>query len=468
MSKLSTLVKNTIIIALGKLSTQFIGFLLLPLYTAYLTKDEFGTVDLITVITWLLAPMVIMSLEMAVFRFLIDSRGDSEQTTSTITNSLQMIIYSILTCTVLYSSVAAFIDIPYKWIIPCFMVSFIASSYCLQITRGMGRNIAYSIGSAVAGVTTIILSIVLTVNFQLGAQGILIATAVGNAACAIFLAYLLKIPSYFNRKLASWQAKKNLLAYSLPLIPNGIFWWLANIADRIIITAILGVATNGIYAVAYKFPQIFTACYNFFSLSWAESASVHINSKDRNQFFSQVIDTALRFLGSFSAILIVGTSIVFGILVNVSYQEARLYIPPLMIGAFFVAIADMYHAIYIARKATKQVLKTSLLAAIASITVSTILIPWIGLFAPAVALVVSYSAVIFIRHRDTKKSVIIHYRPSTIASIILLHTIAIGLYYVQSHLAMIANLLLVSVGAIYINKSMLYAAYKKLITAKDK
>lgn len=41
MSKTTALVKNTIIIALGKISTQFLNFLLLPLYTAYLAAAEF-------------------------------------------------------------------------------------------------------------------------------------------------------------------------------------------------------------------------------------------------------------------------------------------------------------------------------------------------------------------------------------------------------------------------------------------
>ena len=35
--KINDLVKNTGIIAIGKMSTQIVSFLLLPVYTAYLT-----------------------------------------------------------------------------------------------------------------------------------------------------------------------------------------------------------------------------------------------------------------------------------------------------------------------------------------------------------------------------------------------------------------------------------------------
>ena len=50
MEEKKSLVKNTIIIAIGKLSTQVISFLLLPLYTAKLSTEEYGTYDYITTI----------------------------------------------------------------------------------------------------------------------------------------------------------------------------------------------------------------------------------------------------------------------------------------------------------------------------------------------------------------------------------------------------------------------------------
>ena len=48
MSKNKELVKNTTIVAVGRLSTQFLSFLLLPLFTKYLTSEDYGIVDLIT------------------------------------------------------------------------------------------------------------------------------------------------------------------------------------------------------------------------------------------------------------------------------------------------------------------------------------------------------------------------------------------------------------------------------------
>ena len=79
MNKNKELVKNTAIISIGKICTQFLSFLLLPLYTSLLTTKDYGTVDLITTYQQLLGYIVFFQIEQAVFRFLIDVRNDKDK-----------------------------------------------------------------------------------------------------------------------------------------------------------------------------------------------------------------------------------------------------------------------------------------------------------------------------------------------------------------------------------------------------
>ena len=72
----SNLFKNTGIIAIGQISTKIINFLLLPLYTSLLTKEEYGLIDLISTYATLLAVFVGLQLGTAIFRFLIPNRDD--------------------------------------------------------------------------------------------------------------------------------------------------------------------------------------------------------------------------------------------------------------------------------------------------------------------------------------------------------------------------------------------------------
>ena len=67
------LIKNTIIVAIGKFSTQIISFLLLPLYTSILTTSEYGIYDFLITVAVFLVPMITLLLEESMFRFLMDA-----------------------------------------------------------------------------------------------------------------------------------------------------------------------------------------------------------------------------------------------------------------------------------------------------------------------------------------------------------------------------------------------------------
>ena len=54
MNREKLLIKNTAIVSLGKICTQLITFFLLPLYTAVLSTEEYGVVDLLNTLTSLL------------------------------------------------------------------------------------------------------------------------------------------------------------------------------------------------------------------------------------------------------------------------------------------------------------------------------------------------------------------------------------------------------------------------------
>jgi len=57
MSREKALVKNTLLYFVANFASKFLGFLLLPFYTHYLTKQDYGYYDLITTTVWMLVPI---------------------------------------------------------------------------------------------------------------------------------------------------------------------------------------------------------------------------------------------------------------------------------------------------------------------------------------------------------------------------------------------------------------------------
>lgn len=73
------LAKNTAILTVGKICTQCISFFLLPLYTAILSTEEYGTFDLLVTYSTLLLPLVNWQLDQGLFRFMLDLRGNKKK-----------------------------------------------------------------------------------------------------------------------------------------------------------------------------------------------------------------------------------------------------------------------------------------------------------------------------------------------------------------------------------------------------
>lgn len=452
MSKGKDLAKNTAIVSIGKICTQLITFFLLPVYTAVLSNEEYGVVDLLNTLTSLLLPIATLQIEQGIFRYLLDCRENKEKQTTLITTVSKFILVQSAICILIFLCASPFIHNEYKYFLMANLLMGILSSISLQICRGLGDNKTYAVGSFITGALTVILNVIFIVAFKWGAYGMLIATAISNLLCAIYVFVKKKIYKYIDIKQNDKKLLKDIIKYSVPLIPNMISWWIVSASDRTIISAVIGVAQNGIYSAANKFSGIFSTLYSVFNLTWTESASININSEDRDEFFSKIFDFIVRFFGSLCLGTIAVMPFVFGILVNEKFAESYYQIPILILGSVFNILVSFLGSVYVAKKLTKEIAKTSIIAAIINIVVNVALINQIGLYAASISTVIAYFAMFIYRWIDVKKYVSIKTNKTLIAVLSVSFLVAIITYYLKMKIISIVVLLAVIIIAIYINK----------------
>lgn len=455
MNKKKQLAKNTMIIFLGKVCTQLISFFLLPLYTGYLATSEYGKVDLITTYVTLLVPLITLELEMSIFRWLVDSRKDKDKTKELISNNFSVLGIGLTIFTILYLIVTSFWHLEYRWLILVDIIICTISGNFLQIARGFGKTVDYSISCILTGLTTILSNIVLIVFMGMKADGMIISMALANGVCSLYLFLRLKLYKMINPKLTNKKLIKEMNAYSIPLIPNGVSWWIVNVSDRTIIKVVLGSAANGLYAVSNKFPTILSSLLGIFNLSWSESAALHIDSPDRDEFFSDICNTVVKLFTSLGVGMIACMPFIFPILINFKYDEAFYYIPILVLGSVFNVLICLYSAIYIAKKMTKQVASTSVIGAIINILINVVLIKYIGLYAASISTAISYFVMMIYRHIDLKKYINIKFEKNLLLKTILIYTFAIIIYYQRNILFDIISLIIVVIYCFSLNKNLL-------------
>lgn len=459
MNKKRQFAKTTIIIFFGKVCTQLISFFLLPLYTSYLSTSQYGIADLIQTYVTLFVPIITLELEMSIFRWLVENRGKVKDTNRLISNNFFILFVSLSLFSILFIIVSLFINIPYKWIILVDIIVCVLSGNFLQISRGFGQTLDFSISCILTGLTTVISNIILICFLGFQADGMIISMALANGICSLYLFIRLKLYSKINFKLIDFKLLKDMYKYSIPLVPNGISWWIVNVSDRSIISFVLGSSYNGLYAISNKFPTIISSLTGIFNLSWSESASLHINSDDRDAFFSDITNTVLRLFVALGAGMIACMPFVFPLMINSKYNDAYMYIPPLVLACVFNVAICLYSQIYLAKRMSKEVATTTIMGAVINILINVIFIKFIGLYAAALSTCIAYFVMVLYRHIDLKKYIKIKFEKGLLIQSFLIFTFSIILYYINNLYLNIFSLIIVCLYAFITNRKFLLDSF---------
>lgn len=403
MNQKKQLMKNTIIIAIGKLSTQIISYLLLPLYTSQLDPSEYGNYDFICTLSIFLCPIITLLMEESMFRYLIDA--DSKVQRKKIIT--QTIIYTFFG-TVLFTIIAALImgfgtDYTPMYItaIITFVISNILIGLSNALSRGLGKIKLYSVSNFILGISTIILNIVFILALNAGAEGLLWANTIANAFTAIVILAILKLPKYIGK--IDKPLMKDMIKYSVPLVPNSISWSIINMSDRIILTQMVSSAANGIYAMANKFPNIINVLYGYFYTAWKESAAKIVKEDNKNQYYNSIYHDAKRFLYAVTICLIAVMPFVFPIFINEAYDEAYVYIPIVMIATYYSNLSSFYGGIFSAYKDTKIMGTTTIVAAVINLVIDLLLVNTLKIYAACFSTLIANLIVYFYRKKKLKK-----------------------------------------------------------------
>ena len=464
MTREKQLIKNTVIVAIGQICTKFISFFLLPLYTALLSTEEYGVVDLLNTYIALLLPLIFFQIDQSIFRYLIDVRKDEENKKKLIATTIITVLIQSIIFLIIFMIVAQFIKNDYKYFLATNVIAAMISNLVLQISRGLGDNATYSQGSLVSGAGTVILNVAFIWGIRMGAYGMLLATLLANILCTLFAFIKLKLYKYISIKSFSKKDLKELWKYSIPLIPNQLSWWIINASDRIIVSYVLGVAITGIYSAANKFSSICITIFNIFNMTWSESAAMYITDEDSSEYFSNIINISIKLFTALCFGIIAIMPFCFRFLITgAGYASAYHQIPVLMLGTIFSIIVSLIGSIYVALKKTKEIARTSVYAAIINILINLLLINFIGLYAASISTLFAYLAISIYIFIDIQKYVKIKLDIRFIIVSIPVIIIIISFYYLKNVYLYLIGLLIAIIFAWKYNGKIIKKLYYIMI-----
>lgn len=457
---------NTIIIGIGKFSTQIVSFLLLPLYTSILTTEEYGIYDLILTITTFALPFITLLMEESMFRFLIDCKDDNQKK-NVISQTMLYTLVSTTFFIIIALIVNKFFKIPYLWISLIYIASSIISGLRNALVRGLGKIKLYTLINFVSSLLNIILNIVFIALLRYGIYGLLLAGIISSVVSSTIIFVIFKMHKYFSVKNYDKNLMKKMIKYSIPLVPNSLSWAVVNLSDRLVISGAIGASANGIYAMSYKFPNLMNTIYSFFYTAWTESSAKAINDNENKDFFNNIYKILTNAMFSVLLGIIVCMPIIFNLFIKTDYAEAYKYIPILVIAMYFNNMSGYYGGIFTGYKDTKIMGITTIIGAIINLVIDILLIKFIGIYAAAISTLISCMVIYYYRKSKAKKYIKLQKVDLKVGCVILI--ITLFLYYNNNNLILkLINLLIVIIFAFISNRKIIDEIKKKVTSLFSK
>lgn len=240
----------------ANLVSVFLGIILLPVYTRFLTPTDYGIVSIAASITSFLSAFYVLGLTNAYGRFYFDFKHDTRELKRHIsTIVLFLTAYGLLLSLLITFSgrgIERFTPgVPFSpYIILAVWSSYLALLFQLRLQLYQIEQKAKQYATLL--VVNIIVQSLLTIFFVVllkkGALGYITAGLVSNFVFSLVSFWLLR--SYLRPVIDTTKLKVSL-RYGLPLVPHILGGWMMALADRIILNRLVDTAEAGLYSVAY-------------------------------------------------------------------------------------------------------------------------------------------------------------------------------------------------------------------------
>jgi Membrane protein involved in the export of O-antigen and teichoic acid len=426
------LLGNSVLFAVGNFGSRILLVLLVPFYTHFLSTAEYGTIDLITTSLTLLLPIISVSINEAVFRFVMD-KGESAQ--AVVTNALAINAFGILISLFLYPLAQVYID-THGLVIILYIILAVDSVQVImaQYTRAAGKIMTYAVNGVIKTFVLGITNILLLAVLHLGVIGYFYSILISSIFSILLFLVTTDIVSKIRFKMMDSRLMRRMLVYAIPLIPNSLMWWLINASSRFFIVSYHGIEVNGIYAVASRIPAILTLFSSVFIQSWQMSAIEESDSSDRENFYSKVYSYYQLILFATTSALLIIIKPLSAAAFAADYYGSWKYVPFLLLSVVFSSLSGYLGANYLVAKETKGVFQTSIIGGFLSIVLNFLLIPYMGGVGAGLSAFVCFLVMWILRVYDTKKYIKIRNDPRIFLFSILIIFIQMLIVYMDLNL----------------------------------
>lgn len=457
------LTKSILIYGVSSSLSKFIGVFLVPIYSFYFSKEEYGALDLVQTVILFVSIFGMLQLESAVSRYYYEvSSEDRVNYVSTAFNIV--VVFSILFSVLTFFLSSFLSNYFFKNNSLSYVFQFSAINILLfnifgflsVLIRFQNKPLLYSIIVFIQFTLTGVVSIILLIYFKQGILSFFIGQSLGLFVGSIIL--FIK-----SKKMLIFRIDKIALIlmfkYALPQVPSTAGNWLNTYSNRFIMLSYLSVAEIGIYTVALQISSAFKILDSAFRMAWLPYIFEKVKKGDYKILLKNILNS-LSLLVFFLCILFSLFAEEFQCILSTNEYIETVGLIKILVFSFSFPIISQVVGIGInIEKKTGYLTITFIVGVIINIISMLVLVPVFKLFGVAISLLISNIFIFIITWCFAEKQHYIGYSILKMSSVFILSSII--MYFIISYNIILLYKIFIC-GFIFISFIIFFKKIKKM------
>jgi len=408
-SEVGRIAKHTSIYAIGNISRQLVGFIMLPIYTRFLTPADYGVVGLMTFAISLIEPLFGARLGQSVPKFYYDTQDKPKQakvvsTALIITSAVSVITTIILVLFRKPSSEVIFGTAGYGSVVGFFSVLIFTQAienYALIYIRIQKRPWLFIGVNLAKLVVQLSLNIWLVVVQEMAVMGV----AISAMASSTFFACLLL---FYTIRHVGWRIDSDLaikmLRFSWPLWLAGLAMLYINSSNRYFLRIFGTLDDVGVFELAFRLSMVITLLvWQPFSQFWEVERFRYYHNDNARMIFQNVFTVISTIL----IIAALGISAfgepVIHLMAAPAFHRATFAVPFLVFGLVFQSLTFFFNFSFLVKERNKWITTNNYLAAVLVTVFYIALIPIAGYVGAALAFMLTKIGHFLFAYQSSRK-----------------------------------------------------------------
>lgn len=383
---------------LANLGIRALNFLLLPLYTRFLTPTDYGVITLAETLAAFLLSIVGLGFDASIQRLYFRHVDDPETLSSYVGSVLKFaltletafLMLALVTGSWLQHAVSPNASVPFRYVAMA-MITAAATQffgYRLVLYQAEHRPWAYAILALISFGSTASLSVALVVYARRGIAGMLGGKLIAAVICLIVA---LLLGRYALRSRFHWGYVRETVAMGLPLVPHLLMALGLVTADRFILAHYRDFREVGLYAIAYTLGMIMSLITMSLNQAWAP---VYYDMARKGEDGGHVLGQMCSGL-----VILLAAIACFGALIAQDFvahfldhrYDSAGRVVPWIIGAYLAhSLFSMFSLAAMQERKTSLIMGASFAALVVNTVLNFALIPRLGMYGAAYATLVAY------------------------------------------------------------------------------